>query len=207
MQPDFWDARFGADAAAFVYGTAPNAFLADAVPAHLDAPADVLDLGAGEGRNAVWLAAQGHRVTALDFSAEGLRKAEALAAERDVPLTTQQADVTAWAPSRTWHALAVTFLHLPPEHVSGLFRNVKAALRPGGLLFGEWFRPEQITDDYGSGGPPRLDMMLTPGLLRTHLRGGTFHRLAAATPTLDEGPHHRGPAATVRVVWQKDPRA
>ena len=58
------DERFGADRT--VFGVEPNRFVAE----HLAGlrPGMVLDLGAGQGRNAVWLAGQGHRVTAVDLS-------------------------------------------------------------------------------------------------------------------------------------------
>ncbi|MEL7362867.1 MAG: class I SAM-dependent methyltransferase, partial [Bacteroidota bacterium] len=77
--PAFWNVRFGAEA--FAYGTAPNAFVAEAVPTHVAPGSTVLELAAGEGRNAVWMATRGYDVTALDFAAEGLAKTNALAAE------------------------------------------------------------------------------------------------------------------------------
>src|SRR4051812_6310951 len=79
-----WDQRYSA--AGDVYGTEPNDFLA----AHVDAiPAGpVLELGCGEGRNAVFLAGRGYEVTAVDQSAAGLRKAERLAVDRGVSLAT-----------------------------------------------------------------------------------------------------------------------
>ncbi len=60
----YWDERFGADRT--VFGGSPNRFVAE----HLAGlpPGLVLDLGAGQGRNAVWLAGWGHRVTAVDLS-------------------------------------------------------------------------------------------------------------------------------------------
>src|SRR4051794_25298669 len=84
-----WDQRYSA--AGYVYGTEPNDFLAarvDAIP-----PGPVMELGCGEGRNAVFLAGRGYAVTAVDQSSAGLRKAERLAAERGVSLTTVQADL------------------------------------------------------------------------------------------------------------------
>lgn len=86
---NFWDQNFSA--AGYKYGTAPNAFLV--WQAQRLAPAsDVLVPGDGEGRNGVWLAQQGHRVTAMDGSTVGLQKTQALAAERGVDITTVHGD-------------------------------------------------------------------------------------------------------------------
>lgn len=66
----------------------------------------------------------------------------------------------------------------------------------------EWFRPEQITEGYNSGGPPSVDLMVTPDELCEHFLEGEIEHLESADPLLEEGPHHRGPGATVRFVWR-----
>jgi SAM-dependent methyltransferase len=75
-----WDQRYsGPD---LVWGAGPNRFVTDEVTA---LPAGrAVDLGTGEGRNAIWLAERGWQVTAVDFSAAGLARAARLAAERAV---------------------------------------------------------------------------------------------------------------------------
>ena len=199
MGAEFWNDRYRSEA--FVYGTAPNRFVRQQVD-RLPAEGEVLALGAGEGRNAVFLAEQGFDVRALDYAAEGLRKLRALAAERGVSVQTVQADVTAWTPSRTWDGVVTTFLHLPSEARPALYRTIQKALRPGGVLIAEWFRPEQITGGYESGGPPSVGMMVTADELRTHFPVDGILMLRTVEAPLDEGPHHRGPAAVVRLIWQ-----
>ena len=198
---DFWDDRFSSDE--YVYGVAPNAFVESAAADWLDAPQEVLDLGVGEGRNAVHLARQGHTVTAADYSSEGLRKTERLAADAGVSVDTVHADVRDWNPDRTWDAVVVTFLHLPPNERPALYALLRRCLRPGGLLIAEWFRPEQRTEGYTSGGPPDVDMMVTAEELREHFAPAGIEELTGATPVLDEGPHHEGPGATVQFVWRR----
>lgn len=199
---DFWNDRFAADA--FVYGEAPNDFVAETTR-DWTAPLDVVDVGAGEGRNAVYLAAQGHRVRVVDYSEAGLDKTQRLASDAGVEVETEHADVRSWTPDRAWDALVTTFLHLNPDDRPGLYDVLKRAVRPGGIVVAEWFRPEQITDGYDSGGPPRVEMMITTDELREHFRtGGRIVSLSDATPFLEEGPHHHGPAATVRLIWKKD---
>lgn len=194
----FWNDRFANEE--FVYGEAPNRFVASAARTWLPEAGEVLLLGAGEGRNAVHLAREGHTVTAVDYAVEGLRKTERLATEAGVEVEAIQADVREWKPARTWDAVVVTFLHLPADERPGLYRLVQRCLRPGGRLVAEWFRPEQRTDGYTSGGPPDPDMMVTADELRGHFAEAGIEHLEAAEPTLDEG-MHRGPAATVRLVW------
>ncbi len=84
-----WNERYaGSD---YIFGTEPNDFLksvADQIPDE----SDVLCLADGEGRNGVYLAKLGHRVTSIDQSSAGLEKAQGLARENKVELTTIQAD-------------------------------------------------------------------------------------------------------------------
>jgi len=197
---DFWNDRFSRDA--YVYGVQPNAFVEAAAGRWLPDAGAVLALGAGEGRNAVFLARQGHDVTALDYSAEGLRKTRRLAERSDVSVETILADVREWQPDRTWDAIVVTFLHLPPADRADLYALLRRCLRPGGVLAAEWFRPEQRTEGYTSGGPPDVEMMVTAGELREHFGAEGIEHLEAAEPMLDEG-MHEGPGATVQFVWRR----
>jgi Cyclopropane fatty acid synthase and related methyltransferases len=194
----FWDDRFANDT--YIYGEGPNDFVERAADTWLSPPQDVLALGAGEGRNAVFLARQGHAVTAIDYSAEGLRKTRRLAAGAGVTVETIQADVREWTPDRAWDAVVTTFLHLPPDERPQLYTLIRECLRPSGFLIAEWFRPEQRTEGYTSGGPPDPDMMVTPDELREYFAEDGIEHLEVAEPMLEEG-MHEGPGATVRFVW------
>jgi SAM-dependent methyltransferase len=198
----FWNDRYRADE--YIYGTAPNAFLARAALEHVpDPPAELIDLGAGEGRTAVFFATRGYDVLALDASSVGLRKANQLAASRGVSIETEEHDLTRWTPDVQVDAVLCSFLHFSPDDRPRLYRMMQQAVRPGGVVIAEWFRPEQITGGYDSGGPPDLDLMITSEELRAHFPDHGLLHCADASPTLDEGAHHRGPAATVRLVWRK----
>jgi len=197
---DFWNDRFSADQ--YIYGVEPNDFVEQASATWLSDPQEVLDLGVGEGRNAVHLARQGHTVTAADYSVEGLRKTARLADDVGVEVETVQADVRDWRPDRTWDAVIVTFLHLAPDERPALYDLLRRCLRPGGLLIAEWFRPEQRTEGYTSGGPPDVEMMVTAEELRTHFDAAGIEELTVAEPMLDEG-MHEGPGATVQFVWRR----
>ncbi len=201
MHTESWNQRFASPT--FFYGTEPNAFLAQVTLHYLRPGDEVIELGAGEGRNAVWLARQGFRVTALDYAEAGLEKTRRLAAQQNVIVETIQTDVTQWQPERTWDAVVITFLHLPPEARPGLYTLIQNILRPGGHLIAEWFRPEQRTEGYTSGGPPDPTWMVTTEELRRYFAPEGIHLLENAMPTLQEGSGHQGLAATVRLVWQR----
>ncbi len=196
----FWDARFGSEV--YTYGTRPNAFIAQ--EAHrFPAGSEIADLGSGEGRNAVFLAEQGYRVTALDYAEAGLEKTRARARERGVHVDTVQADLAYWMPSRQWDGAICTFVHLRFGERVRFYTAVQAALKPGGLFVAEWFRPEQRKDGYTSGGPPTLDLMTKLRELEQHFIWGDILLCEPAEVTLNEGPFHQGPAATVRFIFRK----
>ena len=78
MDASEWDRRYAA--ADLVWSAGPNAVVAreaDDLP-----PGRALDLASGEGRNAIWLAERGWRVTAVDFSAVATERTRQLAAGR-----------------------------------------------------------------------------------------------------------------------------
>jgi SAM-dependent methyltransferase len=200
---DFWNERYANEA--YAYGEGPNAFVEAAADAWIDASSAVLDLGAGEGRNAVFLAERGHAVTAADYASAGLRKAERLADAAGVDVEPLHVDVRSWEPDRTWDAVVTTFLHLAPSEQPRLYRLLPRLVRPGGRVLAEWFRPEQRTQGLESGGPPDADMMVAADDLRRHFPAAGIRSLHTAHPHLAEGPHHQGPAATVRLVWERPP--
>lgn len=125
----FWDQAF--DTPHFKYGTAPNAFVR--AQAHRLRPAArVLVPGDGEGRNGVWLAAQGHAVLSVDASGVGLRKAQQWAAEQGVALQTELADLTSWQPAPgAFDGVVLTFVHLPSALRRDVHQRLVRALHPG----------------------------------------------------------------------------
>lgn len=200
MDPaSFWDEAYRIDH--YRYGTRPNAFLAEVAPTALARPSRVLVVGDGEGRNGVWLAAQGHDVVTVDASAEGPRKARALAVKHGVtPDIRQGLFPAAVAGEAPFDAVVLIYVHVPPDRRPGFHRAAVDALAPGGVVILEGFRPEQRTLGRTSGGPPDTSMLFTEDALRADFAGLTVERLESATVTLDEGPGHAGVAEVVRLV-------
>lgn len=196
----FWDARFGSEV--YTYGVRPNAFIAQEAN-RFPAGSELVDLGTGEGRNAVFLAEQGHHVTGIDYAETGLEKMRTLARERGVEVETAQADLAFWTPAQQWDGAVCTFVHMRLGERVRFYTAMQAALKPGALLIAEWFRPEQRKDGYTSGGPPTLDLLVKPRELEQHFVWGDILLCEPAEPTLNEGPFHQGPAATVRFIFRK----
>lgn len=196
---DFWDERFGRRE--YVYGTEPNAFLVGQRH-RLEPGMSVLAVGDGEGRNGVWLAQQGMVVTSVDASAVGLQKALRLAMKRDVSIRTACADLRTWDwPVGSFDAVVSVFLHVHPEDRPGLHTRMLDAVKPGGLVMLEAFRPEQL--GRGTGGPPVAEMLYSADTLRQDFAAAEIVELHEVETELDEGPGHAGPAATVRLVARR----
>ena len=194
MDQKFWDERYSQPG--FRFGTEPNAFLA--TQNHLLRPNQkALAVADGEGRNGVWLAQHGLEVLSVDFSAPALAKAQQLAAERGVTITTQQVDLAAWPmPVAAFDVVVgIFFQFAAPKFRDQLFASMSAALKPGGLLLLQGYRPEQIGRT--SGGPPFPDHMYTRSLLEAAFPD--FHTVAISEyeAELNEGPGHVGMAALI----------
>jgi len=197
---DRWNQRFSAPD--YVFGTAPNAFLA-ANAARLKAGQRALCVADGEGRNSVWLAEQGLDVTAFDFSPIGLDKARRLAATRGVSVQYELASVYDWSwPVAVFDVVAAIFVQFAdPPMRTFMFERMARALKPGGLLLVEGYTPKQL--QYGTGGPKQVDQLYTERLLRESFRGFDVLELREYEAELDEGSRHRGMSAVIDLVARK----
>lgn len=199
MEAAFWNDRYGGEN--FIYGTAPNEFVAES--AHLIPPGPVLGLGEGEGRNSVFLAERGYAVTAVDQSSAGLAKAARLAAARGVTLTTKIADLTDFMiePGQ-WAGIFATFVHLLPPLRREVHRRAARGLRPGGVIVLEAYTPAQL--QFRTGGPvsePARFMQLDD--LREDFDGLEFVVARELERDIVEGDGHRGRGAVVQIVARR----
>ena len=145
MQAADWDARYAAQQQ---WSVEPNALVAELL-ADLP-PGAAVDLAAGEGRHALWLAERGWRVTAVDFSATGLDRGRSRPGADRVAWVT--ADVLAWdAPPGSLDLVLVAYLHLPEADTGALLRRAVGWLRPGGRLLVLGHDADNVV--HGVGGP------------------------------------------------------
>ncbi len=194
MDPRFWDERF---ANGFAYGEEPNDFLR--AEAHRIPPGRVLSLAEGQGRNAVFLASLGHRVTAVDFSREGLKKAEELAKRRGVELDLVQADLAQFQfPDATFSGIISIWCHTPPEVRRRMHASIADSLVVGGCFLLESYAPAQL--GFGTGGPKDVSLLQSAKDARSELVGLDLAVVQEVEREIHEGPFHGGRSATTQVI-------
>lgn len=143
-----WDDRYSDSE--LVWSGEPNQFVAQFLSERQ--PGSAIDLGAGEGRNAVWLAVQGWEVTAVDFSAVGLEKARRMAFDAGVELATVVSDVEHYSPTFPVDLVLLSYLQIPDTHQVRLLRRVRDWVKPGGVIF--VVAHDKSNVEHGHGGPP-----------------------------------------------------
>lgn len=194
-----WNERYASEE--YVFGKEPNDFL-NAEAHRLSSHSNVLCLADGEGRNGVFLAAHGHRVTSIDQSAVGLEKANKLAKERSVRLKTILADLTEHDLGNSqWEAIVSIFFHLPPAPRRIIYPRIVQALKPGGLLILESYTPKQL--EFRTGGPPVAENMLTIDIVRNEFAELEFLHLEELERDVVEGHGHTGRAAVLQLIGRK----
>lgn len=195
-----WNTRYARDD--YHFGEAPNAFLR-AQASRLRSGQSALCVADGEGRNSVFLAEQGLAVTAFDFSPVAVAKAQRLAARRGVTVDHRIGDILVWAwTPATYDAVVAIFIQFmgPAERVA-VFDRMKDAVKPGGLLLLEGYRPEQV--DYGTGGPPLRENMYTKEWLSSQFAGWDMVEVNAYDAEIAEGQGHRGMSALIDLVARR----
>ena len=145
MRAEDWDERYAGQRQ---WSAGPNRLVAELL-AGLP-PGDAVDLAAGEGRHALWLAGRGWRVTAVDFSGAGLARGRQQPGADAVEWV--QADVLGWtAPPASADLVLLAYLHVAEEDTRALLGRAVGWLRPGGRLLVLGHDVENIAS--GVGGP------------------------------------------------------
>lgn len=194
-----WNQRY--ERPDYLFGTEPAAFLTRH-GAMLRPESRVLCVADGEGRNSVWLARQGHRVTAFDASKVAVEKARRLADAQGVAVDFHVAGIEDWDWSRTFDAVVAVFIQFaPPDLRQRLFGWLGQAVAPGGLLMLHGYAPRQV--GYGTGGPPSRDNMYTTDMLGAAFETFQILRLADYDAEIDEGPGHSGRSALIDLIARK----
>ncbi len=190
MDAEGWNERYRASE--LVWSAGPNQFveseLADLPPGR------AVDLAAGEGRNAIWLARRGWDVTAVDFAQAGLDKGRTLAGGLDIAWVC--ADATTWQGDGPAYDLSlIAYLQVTAPARRAAVGNAYASLRPGGTFFLIAHDSTNLTE--GTGGPQDPSVLMTAEDVLTDLGGETFEvqRAERVARLVGDG-HGEEPAAT-----------
>ena len=195
-----WNDRYKAPG--YLFGTDPAAFLRRE-EGRLVTGQTALCVADGEGRNSVFLAERGLRVTAMDTSEVAVDKARALADSKGVKVDFHVADIAAW----DWDArrydvvVGIFFQFAGPALRDEIFAGIVRALAPNGLLLLHGYTPAQL--DHNTGGPRILENLYTSDLLADRFKDLDVLHLAEYEAELAEGSRHVGWSALIDLVAQK----
>lgn len=201
-----WNARYRDAGDDYLFGVEPNRFLARR--AHLfEGGHSALSVADGEGRNSVWLAEQGLQVSAVEISPIAVAKARKLAAGRGVEVDFIVADLLAadWPPASLENAfdwvVGIFIQFAGAQERARQFAAMQRATRAGGHVLLQGYTPRQL--EYKTGGPPTLENLYTPQMLRTAFAAWTMEELVEYEDEIAEGSGHRGRSALIGMVARK----
>lgn len=200
---NYWDTRYKEQE--FAYGKEPNLFFKEWIlkfaPGALLMPAD------GEGRNGVFAARNGWKVTSVDLSIEGQEKALQLAAENQVDLAYMVGDLEQFRfESASFDAIGLIYAHFSAEKKSPLHRKLNDWLRPGGVIILEAFSKKHldlVTQDPKVGGPRDMDMLYSKEEIMADFKNYEILLLEEDEIVLKEGKYHNGRGSVIRFAGRK----
>jgi len=196
-QQEFWNSKFSRDG--FLYGIKPNTFIASKIKL-LPRNSQVLCLGEGEGRNAVFFAKKGFDVTAIDASDIGLSKLQERALENNTKIKTICMDLNEWDRSHEYDVIVASYLHMYKDERTSLFKKIEDSLKEDGYFIGEFFSSKQL--NYSSGGPKDIDLLYTVDDFK-NVFTSCEKDIKEQVTILDEGKGHQGEACVIRVIIKK----
>lgn len=203
MKHHFWEERYAQEE--YIYGKEPNAFLKEVLPT-LKA-GKILFPAEGEGRNAVFAAKNGWDVSAFDASAEGKKKALALAEQHGTQIDYQVStleDVD--YPMHSFDALALVFAHFPENYRKDYHQKLVTYIKPNGTLIIEGFSKSHSrfqASNPQAGGPKDLSMLYDLETLKSDFEDFEFLEAYETEVKLSEGEHHVGLSSVIRIVAVK----
>jgi len=157
VQREDWDRRYSEQG--LLWSAEPNRFLVAEVGDLR--PGRALDLACGEGRNALWLASLGWRVTGVDYSQVAIAKGRDRAAAENASVEFVCADLLDYEPDESaFDLVAVLYLQLPAVARRAVLGKAKTALAPGGTVLVVGHDLVNLTE--GVGGPSDPGMLYTP---------------------------------------------
>ena len=198
-----WDKRYGEEA--FAYGRAPNDFFRDQLA--LLKPGAILMPAEGEGRNGVYAATLGWKVTAVDLSIEGKSKALRLAKEMGVTLDYLVGDLEYMGlKEESFDAIGLIYAHFLADKKSAVHKKLSTYLKTGGKVIFEAFSKshlELVKTNPKVGGPRDIDMLFSKEEIAADFAGYDIEILEEVEVVNEEGIYHSGASSVIRFVGTK----
>jgi len=205
-QQDAWNDRYRDASEDYLFGTAPNRFLAHRAKL-LQNGQTAISIADGEGRTSVWLAEQGLQVSAIEISNVAIEKARRLAAGRQVQVDFVLTDMLApdWPPAEYCNGfdwvIGIFIQFVGPEARERQFAVMKQLARPGGRILLQGYTPKQL--DYKTGGPSDIGNLYTSDFLRAAFADWEIEELVEYDEDLTEGERHKGRSALIGLIARK----
>lgn len=200
---DRWNDRYSSEE--FAYGTAPNNYLKEQLQKLK--PGAILFPAEGEGRNAVFAAQLGWKVSAFDISAEGKNKALKLAEANNVGIDYQVGELETlnYQPEQ-FDVIALIYAHFPAEIKSSIHKTLKVYLRKGGVIIFEAFSKkhlEYLAINDKVGGPKDIESLFSIEEIQSDFTDYQIIQLEEKEIELNEGLFHNGKGSVIRFVGTK----
>lgn len=198
-----WDERYGSEE--FAYGTEPNNYLKEQLSKLK--PGKILFPAEGEGRNAVFAATLGWKVSAFDISANGRNKALQLAEQLKTSIDYRVGELsTLDYQIEQFDAIALIYAHFPGAIKSSIHQMLNQYLRKDGFVIFEAFSKshlEYIAKNEKVGGPKDIESLFSIEEIKADFPDYRIIELAETEIELSEGLFHNGTGSVIRFVGQK----
>lgn len=200
---DRWNERYSSKE--FAYGKEPNNFLKEQLQKLV--PGNILLPAEGEGRNAVFAAKQGWKVSAFDISEEGKKKALQLAAANTVTINYEVGELQT-LPYKTgeFDAIALIYAHFPAGIKSQYHKTLSGYLRKNGTVIFEAFSKNHLaynSKNKAVGGPKEIDVLFSIDEIQADFPNYEIEMLEEQEIELQEGMFHNGKGSVIRFVGRK----
>jgi SAM-dependent methyltransferase len=203
MSKNKWDERYKEQQ--FAYGKEPNLFFKEWLPKFK--PGILLMPADGEGRNGVYAAQLGWKVTSFDQSEEGRSKALLLAKENEVTVEYIVGDLGELKfESEAYDAIGLIYAHFDADKKSRFHKKLSGYLKQRGIIILEAFSKTHlnyINLDPNVGGPKDIDMLYSKSEIMADFENYEILLLEEKEIVLNEGKYHNGKGSVVRFVGRK----
>lgn len=200
---DFWNERYSISE--YVYGEHPNAYFKDQLETL--PVGNILFVGEGEGRNAVYAARLGWKVSAFDISTEGKRKATLLASKHNVDIDYLVGELHELNYEKNqFDVIVLIFTHFPESARLSIHKELSRYLRPGGIVIMEAFSKKQIQHQVkgdSGGGPKDINMLYDLEDIESDFDDFKIIELYETEVRLSEGNYHNGFSSVIRFTGRK----